>query len=131
MARIHVEVASAIQRTYQRPERQWPVKFRPEERIRGIRERARGTSLLPWDTPWSLCKRKEKEKKNKDRRRERERNVQSGALIGKKEEAPLWRGRVERELKGERGNSLDGGLLEATMEPVPRFFSKRPGLRST
>lgn len=63
---------------------------------------------------------------------ERERNVQSGALIGKKEEALSWRGRVvERGWKGERGNSLDGGLLEATMEPVPRFFSKRPGLRST
>lgn len=65
-ARIHI-VASAIRQTYQRPGRQWPVKFSPEERIHGIRERERGTSLLPWNTPRSSCTREKGREGEKER----------------------------------------------------------------
>lgn len=113
--------ASVHQRAYQRPERQWPVKFRPEERINPAvyaGESSRNFLIAVGSFG----------------RRSRAGDVQSGALIGKKEETPshgVQNRRGKGGMRSGEGNSLDDGSLEATMEPAPRFFSKRPGLRST
>lgn len=131
-----------LQQAYQRPERQWPVKFRSEERIHSMGKRTRGTSLLPW------IPRGVREKK-KGRERQKQREIEKKEMKGEKEE-DVWGFNWQKKRKKEsttvtrRDDDAGGrgeGECEEGKEVIPStavhskrqwsFFSKRPELRST